>query len=144
MSSAREFTTDGPTLKISTFEIYPLSDLRTRGRLNQLYSSLFPIFMSCLYRPRGNRSLRRQEENHPWMKLTARTMAKLLTPRMFAGFRLHYPLLSGIRLVRGLISTHNTNEVLIPHLFYRDVVHQTRNDSPRTRLFPKVYLLYEL
>jgi hypothetical protein len=61
---------------------------------------------------------------------------------MFAGFKLHY--------VEGQSSsyditmvTHNADQVLIPHLLDRYVIHETRNNCSWTGLLAKVNFLIE-
>ncbi len=74
------------------------------------------------------------------VELTARTIAKLLTPRMFAGFRLHYG--KGINTNFSIPeeATHNSDEIFVLHLFDGNIVYKAGNDSPRTCFFADVNL----
>lgn len=73
---------------------------------------------------------------------TQRTIAKLLTPRMFAGFKLHWSMVNKRRNVESMLSTYNTDEVLVPHLLNWDVVHQAGDDCSWSSLFTEVNLLH--
>jgi hypothetical protein len=76
------------------------------------------------------------------IKPTARTIAKLFTPRMLAGFKLHY--VEGQPSSYDIIMvTHNADQILIPHFLDRYVVHETRNNCSWTSLLAKVNLLIE-
>lgn len=42
------------------------------------------------------------------------------------------------------LGTHNTNEIFVLHLLYRNVVYKTGNHCPRPSLFSKVNLLEDI
>jgi len=54
--------------------------------------------------------------------LTQRTIAKLLTPRILAGFKLHCRALLNYFKGRAKGLTYNSNKVFIPHLLDGNVV----------------------
>jgi len=46
-----------------------------------------------------------------------------------------------MKRIREMRCTYNSHEILIPHLFNRNVVYETRNDSSWTGFLPKIDLL---
>jgi hypothetical protein len=100
-------------------------------------SSMPPSFPSfdVAYSERQNRTFNRRYD-----QLTQRTIAKLLTPRMFAGLRLHCIPIS-VAEISHFFATYNTDEILVLHLLDRNVVDKAGYDCSWARLFAEVDLL---
>ena len=79
------------------------------------------------------------DRTEKWTR-TQSTIAKLLIPRMFAGFRLHY-VESEPRMIKSAQYAHHTDEVLVSHVFDWDVIYKTRDDRPWTRFLAEVDFL---